>query len=95
MTCNMRVKNNNSVPQILIPYKAVVEQMGEYFAYVVNGNTVSQRKLVLGARIGDKVIVKDGLQANEKIATEGIQKLKDGATVQVLDNSSSTVAGAK
>ena len=82
MSCNLRVKNNGGILQILIPNKAVVEQMGEYFVYVVNGNTVSQRKVTLGNRIGNMIIVKDGLQEGEKIATEGVQKLKDGATIQ-------------
>jgi membrane fusion protein (multidrug efflux system) len=83
MTCNMRIRNNGAVQQILIPYKAVIEQMGEYFVYVINGNKATQQKITLGNRIGDKVIVKAGLQEGQQIATEGIQKLKDGVTVQV------------
>jgi membrane fusion protein (multidrug efflux system) len=83
MNCNLRVKHAGGTMMIMIPYKAVVEQMGEYFAFVVNGNTVTQRKLSLGARIGDKVVVKDGLQPGEQIATEGVQKLKEGAKVQI------------
>jgi membrane fusion protein (multidrug efflux system) len=83
MSCNLRIQNNGAMKQILIPNKAVVEQMGEYFVYVINGNTVSQRKVTTGNRIGDKIIIKDGLQEGEKIATEGVQKLKEGATIQV------------
>ena len=83
MTCNMRIRNNGAIQQILIPYKAVIEQMGEYFVYVINGNKATQQKISLGNRIGDKVIVKDGLQEGQQIATEGVQKLKDGVTVQV------------
>ena len=82
MSCNVRVQSNDK-QQILIPHKAVVEQVGEYFVYVINGNKATQRRVTLGNKIGDMIIVKDGLQANETIATEGVQKLKDGATVQV------------
>ena len=35
MTCNARVKSNANKNQILIPFKSVVEQMGEYFVYTV------------------------------------------------------------
>ena len=90
MTVNMRIKNNGGVPQILIPSKAITEQMGEYFVYVVNGDKVSQRKIQTGTRIGDKIIVKQGLQADEQIASEGVQKLKDGATIKVVPQTNTT-----
>jgi membrane fusion protein (multidrug efflux system) len=84
MSCNVRVKNNGSMPQILIPYKAVTEQMGEYFVYVLGDSSkVNQRKITLGQRIHENIIVKEGLQPDEKIVTEGVQKVKDGAVVQV------------
>lgn len=83
ITCNVRVKNNTGSQQILIPYEAVVEQMGEYFAYVVGDSSkVTEKKLTLGQRIQDKVIVKDGLQPNDVIVTTGVQKLKEGAVVK-------------
>ncbi len=34
MSCVVRVHNQDSTPQILIPNKAIVEQMGEYFVFV-------------------------------------------------------------
>lgn len=90
MTVNMRIKNNSGMPQILIPGKAVTEQMGEYFVYVVNGDKVSQRKIQTGTQIGNKIIVKKGLETGEEIATEGVQKLKDGATVKVISQNNTT-----
>ncbi|GAC1441501.1 MAG: efflux RND transporter periplasmic adaptor subunit [Sediminibacterium sp.] len=85
MSGNVRVKNNNSGELILAPYKAVVEQMGEYFVFVVTDSSkVSQRRISLGARINDKVIVKDGLKEGERLVAEGVQKLKDGAAVNTL-----------
>jgi membrane fusion protein (multidrug efflux system) len=35
MSCVVRVRNQDNTPQILIPNKAIVEQMGEYFVFVV------------------------------------------------------------
>jgi len=91
MSCNIRVQNNGGGAQkILIPYKAVVEQMGEYFVYVINADSATQRKVSLGNRISEKVIVNDGLQVNEQVAIEGIQKLKEGAKVKVTAARSTT-----
>ncbi|MDE3145116.1 MAG: efflux RND transporter periplasmic adaptor subunit, partial [Bacteroidota bacterium] len=67
---------------ILAPFKAVVEQMGEYFVFVVNDSSkVSQRKIQLGTKLNDKIIVKEGLAEGEKIVVDGVQKLKDGSSV--------------
>ena len=83
MSCNVLVKNNTGSQQILIPYKAVTEQMGEYFVYVVGDSSkVTERKLTLGARISDDVVVKEGLQTGDVIVTSGIQKLREGAVVK-------------
>lgn len=81
---NIRVKNSTGTPQLLIPYQAVTEQMSEYFVYVVGDSSkVVQKKLTLGARINDKVIVKSGLKEGDLIVTEGTQKIRDGAVVRV------------
>jgi len=85
MSCIAKVKSNGGgQQQMLIPFKSVTEQMGEYFVYTVGDSSkVSQRKVVIGRRIGENVIVKDGLQQNEQIVTEGVQKLREGATVKI------------
>ena len=82
MNGTVRVKNNGAAQSILIPYKAVTEQLGEFFVYVPNdSNKVSQRKLILGKQIGINVIVKEGLKDGEKVVVEGIQNLREGAMI--------------
>lgn len=87
MSCNVRVKNSDT-NAVLIPSKAITEQMGETFVFVVgDSNKVSQTKIVTGMRIGDNIVVKDGLQQNEIIVIDGIQKLRDGAVVSLPSDS--------
>jgi membrane fusion protein (multidrug efflux system) len=84
MTGVVRVKNNSADQAVVIPYKAVTEQLGEFFVYVVNdSNKVSQRKLLLGQPLGNNIIVKDGLKPGEKIAVQGVQNLREGAMVRI------------
>lgn len=81
---NLRVKNSTPEPQLLIPYQAVTEQMSEYFVFVVGDSSkVTQKKLSLGARINDKVVVKSGLNEGEMVVTEGTQKIREGARVKI------------
>lgn len=84
LTCNLRIKASSALNSLLIPYKAVAEQMGEYFVYVINGNTVTQRRINLGMNINDMVVVKDGLQLGDQIVIEGVQKLRDKSPIVVI-----------
>ncbi|MBI1227517.1 MAG: efflux RND transporter periplasmic adaptor subunit [Bacteroidetes bacterium] len=82
MTGTVRVKSNNAFNSILIPYKAVTEQLGEYFVYVPNdSNKVSQRKVVLGKQLEKDIIIKNGLEPTDKIVVEGVQNLREGASI--------------
>jgi RND family efflux transporter MFP subunit len=83
ITTNIRVKHDAGDSSLLIPYKAVVEQLGEYFVFVDNDNRAIQRKVLLGTHINDKVVVRSGLQQGDKVITEGVQKLRDSSAIQV------------
>ncbi len=88
MSVNIRVKNNGNSQSLLIPAKAVMEQMGEYFVYVIgDSNKVSQRKIQTGQVINEKIMVRSGLNENEKIVIEGVQKLRDGSVVNPVPDS--------
>lgn len=82
MSTTVRILNNASQESVTIPYKAVTEQLGEYFVYVVGDSSkVSQRKVVLGKQIAANIIIRDGLKGGEKIVTEGVQNLREGAVI--------------
>ena len=82
MNATVRVRNNASSNSTLIPYKAVTEQLGEFFVYVVGDSSkVTQRKVQLGKQVGSGIIVSEGLKEGEQIAVEGIQNLREGVVV--------------
>lgn len=82
MSTTVRVLNKASTDAVLIPYKAVTEQLGEFFVYVVGDSSkVTQRKIQLARQVGSNVIIREGLKAKEKIVVEGVQNLREGATI--------------
>jgi RND family efflux transporter MFP subunit len=89
LTCDLRVRTTSASATLLIPYRAVTEQMGEYFVYVAKDNRVTQRRVNLGMNISDMVIVNSGLQPGDQIVVEGMQRLRDNSVVSV------TPAGSK
>lgn len=96
MNGTVRVKNSGSQQAVIIPYKAVTEQLGEFFVYIPGDSSkVSQRKVVLGKQLGTNVIIKEGLQQGEKVVTEGVQNLREGVKVTIVAPSDSTTSAAK
>ncbi|MBK9015446.1 MAG: efflux RND transporter periplasmic adaptor subunit [Saprospiraceae bacterium] len=84
MNGTVRVRSNDSDNSILIPYKAVTEQLGEFFVYVPNDSSmVSQRKVVLGKQVEKDIIVIKGLEPADKIVVEGVQNLREGAVISI------------
>ena len=82
MNGTVRVKSNATAQSVLIPYKAVTEQLGEFFVYVPGDSSkVSQRKVILGKQVGRDVIIRDGLKEGEKVVVEGVQNLREGAVI--------------
>ncbi|RDC64387.1 efflux RND transporter periplasmic adaptor subunit [Adhaeribacter pallidiroseus] len=77
----VRVRNADIGEQLVIPNKAVTEQMGEYYAYVIQGDSVVQNKVALGSKVADKVVIREGLKAGDKVVVEGTQKLRPGAKI--------------
>lgn len=84
MTCNVKVLNKSSVPQVIIPHKAVTEQLGKYSVFVVGDSSkVEQRIIQTGSTVQDRIVVTEGLNEGEVIVSEGTMKLRPGATIQV------------
>ncbi len=79
----LKVLNTQSGSQLVIPNKAIVEQMGENFVYVALGDSAKQRKVQLGPRLRDTVVIISGIKDGDKIVTEGVQKLRDGGKIQI------------
>lgn len=84
MTAVLNVLNRQSGRRIVVPYKAVVEQMGENFVFVAGDSSKAyQRKVQLGPRLRDQIVITNGLKDGDKVVTEGVQKLRDGGQIQV------------
>jgi len=82
MSATVRILNNAATTSVVIPYKAITEQLGEFFVYALgDSNKVSQRKVLPGKQIGQNIIIKDGLKEGEMIVVQGVQNLREGLAV--------------
>ncbi len=74
-----------TLPQVLvIPANAVQRGSQGSFVYVLDAdNRVSLRTITLGVSDEDRLQVLSGLQAGERVVTEGVDRLRDGMQVKV------------
>ena len=57
-----------------------------FFSWVLKpDHTAGQRRLTLAGQQGQQFAVEKGLQAGEQVITDGAQRLREGAAVQVLN----------
>jgi membrane fusion protein, multidrug efflux system len=85
MNGTLKVLSSSSADVLMVPFKAVTEQLGEFFVYVIDkDNRATQRKVALGRQIGKNVVIQEGLKSGESIAVEGAQSLREGSTVTEL-----------
>jgi len=82
MNCKVKVLDRNSGNQVVIPYKAVIEQMGEYFVYAIDSMKARQVKIEPGPNLGEYIVVKQGVSEGDRIVLDGLQKIHNGSLVQ-------------
>jgi multidrug efflux system membrane fusion protein len=74
---------------LLVPTAAVQSGAQQSFVYVVQpNNTVMQRQVTVGPSQGDLTAITKGVNAGDKVVTDGLDKLQPGTKVIVqMDNS--------
>jgi membrane fusion protein (multidrug efflux system) len=69
---------------VTIPRNAILYKQNKTYVFVMNRNQVSQREIQIGLTEEDFVEVTDGLNEGEVIVTVGVEGLKDGQRVDVV-----------
>lgn len=67
---------------LVIPSRAITEMQGQYLAYTVGAdNKVAMRRLTVGPKVDEFIIVEQGLSAGDKVIVEGLQRVRPDITV--------------
>jgi RND family efflux transporter MFP subunit len=85
MFARIKVDIGTRPDSILVPERVVTELQGKNFVWVIGADDkASQRAVKVGETIGERVVILEGLKAGERIITEGLQKVREGAPVQPM-----------
>lgn len=69
---------------LMVPEEALSPRQGKQYVYLVQQGRALERQVEIGARSPGLVEIREGLVAGDVIVTEGIQRLRDGLPVEVL-----------
>jgi membrane fusion protein (multidrug efflux system) len=70
---------------LVVPEESLVPEQGDVYVYVVREGAASKRKVQTGQRQVGTVQITAGLEPGEFVVTEGTQKLRDGASVEIVE----------
>ena len=90
---NVRLQVSSS-DAVVIPNAAVQFGSKGSYVYVIGAdNTSHLRSVVLGPADGERVAVREGLKAGERVVVEGIDGLREGAPVEIIPDAATTTTG--
>ena len=93
---NVRLLVDTLTGVTLAPNAAVQIGPSGDFVYVLDANsTVSKRDVVTGPADGRQTTITKGLAAGDKVVIDGVDRLRDGSKVTVVDNATAEAAAGQ
>ncbi len=78
---------------LTVPEQAIVPRGDSQFVFRVNDGKVKQTEVKIGTRRDGRVEIVEGLGAGDTVVTAGQQKIRDGASVQVINGAATAKDG--
>jgi multidrug efflux system membrane fusion protein len=90
---NVRLLVDTLKQAVLVPTAAVLSGApGNYVYFVNRDNTVSVRKVTLGPGDGKNTVIASGLDAGDKVVTDGTDRLSEGAGIRIVTGTAQPAA---
>ena len=92
----MRLQLDTLVDALTVPQAAVLRGSQGFYVYVVNleDNSVATRVVKPGVIDGDAMAIEGALKPGETVVIDGVDRLRDGAKVEVIAADPKQRAGA-
>ncbi|MDP3717594.1 MAG: efflux RND transporter periplasmic adaptor subunit [Acidobacteriota bacterium] len=78
-----QIEHASMLPGLLVPATAVRTVSGTARVFVVNGDRVEERVVMVGQAVGERVEVTSGVKAGERVVASGVERVVDGVRVVV------------
>ncbi len=82
MVCRVTVSPAEAAEEIVLPVRAVRQAGdGSRFVWAVRGDSAVRMPVVTGSLSGNGIVIAGGLEAGDRIVTDGMQKIGEGSKV--------------
>jgi len=90
---NVHLQLGDQPDAIVVPSVALQQGKVGSYVYTVNPDqTVSISKVKTGAVSGDNTIIEEGVKPGQKVVVDGLDKLREGAQIKVIDRAMQNAA---
>jgi multidrug efflux pump subunit AcrA (membrane-fusion protein) len=89
MFTRVRIFTGEAKEQVTVPHQAVLTDpqalpAGNAVVYVVRNERAFRQEVVVGQRVGDSVVILEGLKEGEAVVLDSSLGLRDGTDVEVV-----------
>ncbi|HKP45879.1 MAG TPA: efflux RND transporter periplasmic adaptor subunit [Pyrinomonadaceae bacterium] len=78
----VRILQSRAQPAVLVPARAVRTESGVSRVFVIKDGQAHERVVQVGQTEGDLIQIKNGVAADEQVATSNVEQLSDGMSVR-------------
>ncbi|WP_417877913.1 multidrug efflux RND transporter periplasmic adaptor subunit VmeY [Vibrio sp.] len=79
----VNLRDKNARDAIVVPRRAVQTDLEGNFVMVTEGNIAERRNVELGAQVEQGIIIRKGLEQNDSVITQGLQRVRNGIEVNI------------
>jgi membrane fusion protein (multidrug efflux system) len=80
----VKLRDKNARDVIVVPRRAVQTDLeGDFVMITSEGNIAERRNVELGPQVEQGIIIREGLEQNDTVITQGLQRIRNGVEVNI------------
>ena len=83
MVIEGRIRSNVHENVIFTSLNNIIQEYDQKFVFIIEDNIAKQRKITIGKKVGENVIIISGIENGELLVIEGMENLEDGSSVEI------------
>ena len=83
MVIEGRIRSNIHENVIFTSLNNIIQEYDQKYVFIIEDNIAKQRKINIGKKVGENIIITTGIENGELLVIEGMENLEDGASVEI------------